>query len=82
MDDVSRNQGDGGRSLSLPAAAGDAVFHWTLLGTNTGQGGTGNTVQISGYELWQFDNAGLIEKSKDHFDSAEYDRQLKHGVDQ
>ena len=56
-------------------------FHWTLTGTNTGPGGTGKRVRISGYELWQFDNAGLIEKSKGHFDSAEYERQLKHGVD-
>jgi len=56
-------------------------FHWTLTGTNTGPGGTGKRVRINGYELWQFDNAGLIENSKGHFDSAEYERQLKHGVD-
>src|SRR6266536_2917912 len=56
-------------------------FHWTLTGTNTGPGGTGKRVRISGYELWQFDNAELIENSKGHFDSAEYERQLKHGVD-
>jgi len=55
-------------------------FHWTLTGTNTGPRGTGKRVRISGYELWQFDNAGLIENSKGHFDSAEYERQLKHGV--
>src|SRR5689334_13321562 len=29
-----------------------AVFRWTLRGTNTGPGGTGNAVQISGYEEW------------------------------
>ena len=54
-----------------------AAFHWTLTGTNTGPGGTGKRVRISGYELWQFDNTGLIENSKGHFDSAEYERQLK-----
>src|SRR5690349_12670231 len=27
------------------------VFHWTFTGTNTGPGGTGNKVRISGYEL-------------------------------
>ena len=27
------------------------AFHWTLTGTNTGPGGTGNRVRISGYEL-------------------------------
>jgi hypothetical protein len=56
-------------------------FHWTLTGTNTGPGGTRKRVRISGYELWQLDKDGLIENSKGHFDSAEYERQLKHGVD-
>jgi predicted ester cyclase len=66
---------DGGRSSC------DAVFHWTLTGTNTGPGGTGKRVRISGYELWEIDNDGLIAESKGHFDSAEYERQLKHGAD-
>jgi len=57
------------------------AFHWTLTGTNTGPGGTGNRVRISGYELWKIDNDGLIGDSLGHFDSAEYERQLKHGVD-
>jgi hypothetical protein len=56
-------------------------FHWTLTGTNTGPGGTGKRVRISGYELWQFNDAGLIENSKGHFDIGEYEHQLKHGVD-
>ena len=61
---------------------GDAIaFHWTLTGTNTGPGGTGNKVRISGYELWKIDNDGLIAESKGRFDSAEYERQLDHGVD-
>ena len=53
------------------------AFHWTLTGTNTGSGGTGKKVRISGYELWKIDNDGLIAESKGHFDSAEYERQLK-----
>ena len=66
---------------SLTVASNGAMFHWTLTGTNTGPGGTGKRVRISGYELWQFDNAGLIENSKRHFDSAEYyERQFKHGI--
>jgi hypothetical protein len=36
-------------------------------------------VRISGYELWKIDNDGLIAESKGHFDSAEYERQLKQG---
>jgi predicted ester cyclase len=59
----------------------DAAFHWTLIGTNAGPGGTGNPVRISGYELWKIDNNGLIAESKGHFDAAEYERQLKHGVE-
>jgi predicted ester cyclase len=55
-------------------------FHWTLIGTNTGPGGTGKRVRISGYELWKIDNDGLIAESKGHFDVAEYERQLKEGV--
>ena len=56
-------------------------FHWTLIGTNTGPGGTGKRVRISGYELWTVGNDGLIAESKGNFDSAEYERQLNDGVD-
>jgi SnoaL-like polyketide cyclase len=52
-------------------------FHWTFTGTNTGPGGTGNRVRISGYELWTIDNQGLIAESKGDFDAAEYERQLR-----
>lgn len=57
---------------------GDTVaFHWTLIGTNTGPGGTGNKVRISGFELWKIGNDGLIAESKGHFDAADYERQLR-----
>ena len=59
---------------------GATAFHWTLTGTNTGPGGTGNKVKISGVELWQFDAAGLIQESKGSFDVDEYNRQLKEGI--
>ena len=52
-------------------------FHWTLTGTNTGAGGTGKRVRISGYELWKIDNDGLIAESKGHFDNADYEKQLR-----
>jgi uncharacterized protein (TIGR02246 family) len=55
-------------------------FHWTLTGTNTGPGGTGNRVRISGYEFWQIDD-DLIAESKGYFDSGKYERQIKHGLD-
>jgi uncharacterized protein (TIGR02246 family) len=60
---------------------GDRVaFHWTLMGTNTGPGGTRNPVRISGYELWKIGDDGLIAESKGHFDAADYERQLKSDV--
>ena len=68
MDEVSRD-------------SDETKFHWTLTGTSTGPGGTGKRVRISGYELWKIDKDGLIAESKGHFDSAEYERQLKQGVD-
>ena len=57
-------------------------YHWTLVGTNTGPGGTGNRVRISGYEEWTIDSEGLIADSQGHFDQAEYDRQLSPGVEE
>ena len=54
------------------------AFHWTLSGTNTGPGGTGNRVRISGYELWRIGNNGLIAESQGLFDAAEYERQLRN----
>jgi predicted ester cyclase len=56
-------------------------YHWTLLGTNTGPDGTGNRVRISGFEAWTFGDDGLIAESQGHYDQAEYDRQLEHGVE-
>jgi len=61
----------------LESRGDTTAFHWTLTGTNTGPGGTGNRVRISGYELWKIDDAGLIAESSGHFDAAEYERHLK-----
>jgi len=49
-------------------------FHWTFTGTNTGPGGTGKKVRVSGYELWKIDNEGFIAESKGHFDAGDYER--------
>jgi uncharacterized protein (TIGR02246 family) len=53
------------------------TYHWTLTGTNTGPGGTGNCVCISGYEEWRFTPDELIAESQGHFDQAEYQKQLQ-----
>jgi uncharacterized protein (TIGR02246 family) len=55
-------------------------FHWTFTGTNTGPGGTGNAVRVTGYEEWTLSAEGLIAASQGHYDAAEYARQLAHGV--
>jgi predicted ester cyclase len=56
------------------------VYHWTLNGTNTGPGGTGRQVRISGYEEWTIGADGRIEQSAGHFDEANYRRQLQGGA--
>jgi hypothetical protein len=57
-------------------------FHWTLTGTNAGPRGKGKRVRISGYEVWRIGADGLIAESKGHFDSADYEHQLEHGVEE
>ena len=53
-----------------------AIYRWILTGTNTGPGGAGRAVRISGFEERTFEENGLIAASKGHFDEAEYGRQL------
>jgi uncharacterized protein (TIGR02246 family) len=55
-------------------------YHWTLIGTNSGPGGTGHRVRISGFESWEFGDDGLILSSLGQFDEAEYRRQLGQRV--
>jgi steroid delta-isomerase-like uncharacterized protein len=53
------------------------VYAWTLTGTNTGPGGTGRAVRISGCEVWQLSADGLIAQSRGSFDAEEYRRQFE-----
>lgn len=53
------------------------IYRWTLEGTNTGPGGTGARVKISGYEEWTIGPDGLVAASLGHFDAEDYDRQLR-----
>ena len=53
------------------------VYQWTLAGTNTGPGGTGRPVRISGVERWRLSVDGLIDESLGSFDAADYRRQLE-----
>lgn len=60
----------------LDVQGDQAVYRWTLVGTNTGLGGTGRRVRISGFEEWRIGADGLIEESLGHFDAEDYQRQL------
>jgi hypothetical protein len=59
-----------------------AEYHWTLIGTNNGPGGTGHRVRISGFEVWEIGADGLIAESQGSFDEASYQRQLQHGFEE
>lgn len=59
---------------------GEYRYEWTLEGRNTGPGGTGHHVRISGYEQWVMGDDGLICRSQGHYDGADYARQVEHGV--
>ena len=52
------------------------LYHWSLTGTNTGPGGSGKPVRISGYEDWKISPDGLIAESKGHYDAREWERQV------
>ncbi len=65
---------------SLVTNSKQTEFHWTLTGKNTGPNGTGNSVHISGVELWELNDKGLIQKSIGSFDAKEYHRQLEQGI--
>jgi predicted ester cyclase len=52
-------------------------YHWTFTGTNTGSGGTGNSVVFSGFERWTMNEEGLIQYSIGTFDAEDYNRQLQ-----
>ena len=65
---------------SLNIKAENVIYYWTLTGTNTGPGGTGKKVKINGYEEWTIGADGLIAESKGHFDEADYQHQIKYGL--
>jgi hypothetical protein len=52
-------------------------YRWTFTGTSAE---TGKSVRIPGFEEWTID-AGLIATSSGHYDQAEYDRQLREGLE-
>lgn len=61
---------------ALEHESGGYRYRWTFTGTDSGPGGTGRKVRISGYEAWSIGADGLIAKSLGNYDQAEWDRQL------
>jgi len=66
----------------LDTDGSELVYRWTLDGRSTGPGGTGRAVRISGSETWTLGSDGLILDSQGRFDPADYERQLRGGLDQ
>lgn len=64
-------------SLDQLFVAGDSAFFvWTLTGTHNGPGGTGNKVRVSGIEVWEMGESGLIASSRGYYDASAYEEQL------
>jgi nuclear transport factor 2 (NTF2) superfamily protein len=55
---------------------GRILYHWTFEGHNSGPGGTGNLVRISGHESWLMDEDGLIADSLGSYDAEDWERQV------
>jgi nuclear transport factor 2 (NTF2) superfamily protein len=56
---------------------GVVEYRWTFTGTSAE---TGKDVRVPGFEEWTIAPDGLIAESRGHYDQAEYDRQLEHGI--
>ena len=52
-------------------------YRWTFTGTSAE---TGKSVRVPGFEEWTIAPDGLIAGSRGHYDQAEYDRQVQHGI--
>ena len=68
------------RMDDLRTGGNQAIFLWTLTGTNSGPGGTGNRVHISGWQNWRLSDDLLITAADGGFDAVEYERQIREGV--
>ena len=56
---------------------GIVEYRWTFTGTSAE---TGKSVRVPGFEEWRIAPDGLIAESRGHYDQAEYDRQVQHGI--
>jgi hypothetical protein len=56
--------------VSVLQPGGRVIFYWHRTGTNSGPEGTGNAVDLNGYEECAIDNNGLILESLGHYHEA------------
>jgi hypothetical protein len=56
--------------VSVLQPGGPVIFYWHRTGTNSGPEGTGNAVDLNGYEECAIDNNGLILESLGHYHEA------------
>jgi uncharacterized protein (TIGR02246 family) len=68
------------RMDDLRSGGNQAIYLWTLEGTNSGPGGTGNFVRIAGWQNWRLSDDQLILEADGGFDAADYERQIQEGV--
>ena len=68
------------RMDDLRSEGNQALFLWTLEGTNSGPGGTGNFVRIGGWQNWRLSDDLLIVEADGGYDAAEYERQIQEGL--
>ena len=61
----------------LRTGGNQAVYLWTLEGTNSE---TGNFVRIPGWQNWILSDDLLIVEANGGYDAQEYDRQVQEGV--
>ncbi len=57
-----------------------AIYLWTLEGTNSGPGGTGNFVRIPGWQNWRLSDDLQILEANGVLDAAEYELQIQEGL--
>jgi hypothetical protein len=65
------------RMDDLRTGGNQAIFIWTLEGTNSE---TGQFVRIPGWQNWVLSEELLIVEADGGFDVLEYDRQVQEGV--
>lgn len=61
----------------LRVAGSHVMFGWTLVGTHSQ---TKQRVCVPGWEEWDVNDAGKVQRSMGWFDAAEYDRQVQKGI--